>query len=167
MNCKKSKILLQRLFDKELKEKDLPNLTKHLSVCGNCSNELKELEKLHGILNALPAYTPNPFLWTRIATELESINNPSWGITIPQVLRTWVPIACFLILLSSMGFFGILNAETQLGNSLTESPTPLARAILEIPDNPQNLEKIAINTLVYKEDLFFKLPNMEVNYVKF
>lgn len=146
MKCSDIEHLLNRYIDKELPARKTAVLEGHLAGCQKCTQKLNESIKLKGLVQALPAYTVNPFLWTRIRTAIgmKPAAVPAW-IIIPKILKLWTAIACSLILISSI----VLTKVTKTEQFMYKEELSVQKAILEIPAVPENMEKITLNLLVY------------------
>lgn len=154
MNCSKAEHLINMYIDKELPAKKTVVLEGHLAGCQKCTQKLNESIKLKGLVQASPAYTANPFLWTRIRTAIGSKPAvPAW-IIIPKILKLWTVAACSLILVSSI----VLTKITRAEQFMYKEESSIQKAILEIPAIPENMEKIILNLLVYNA------TKMEVPY---
>lgn len=157
MNCSKIERLLNMYIDKELPADRATTLHEHLAGCQRCTQRLNELTQLKGLVQTIPKYTPNPFLWTRITTALSETPVVPIRVVASRVLRLWVPVACTLILMSSI----ILTRVSKLEVSMYKEKPSMQKAILEIPATPENMERITLNLLVYNTE------EMEVNYALF
>lgn len=136
MNCRMVQRLLNRYIDNELPV----DLHEHLEGCKDCTHRLSELSRIKELVGSIPAYQPNPFLWTRIASAIEE------KLPIPiGIIRVWIPIATILIILT--------------GSILLILPKAKEPEIFTIPITQENMERITLNLLVY--------TNGEVPYVRF
>lgn len=154
MKCSKTQRLLNMYIDKELPADKVTALQGHLAGCQRCTQRLNELVQLKELVQTAPKYTANPFLWTRISAALtKKPAIPTWVVA-PKVLKLWTAVACMLILISSI----VLTQVTKVEVSMYQERPSIQNEILEIPAKPENMERIALNLLVYTT------RGMEVNY---
>ena len=154
MNCKKTERLLNQYVDNELPSTKFSLVKSHLESCNNCLQKHEELLKLKNIVKAQMGYTGNPFLWTRISTAISQEPIMSVIGLIPKLLKTWLTIASLLIIVSSSSLLYI-NALTM---AIDKKDSSIENTILEMPDIPENMEKITLNLIIYTS------KNMEANY---
>ena len=167
MNCKHCQQKINRLVDRELPAAETTLVEEHLSSCQDCRRIYNGLAAVKDLVAAAPAYTANQFLWTRIAATLKQEKPIPINVVLASLFKIWVPVACSLILVFSLVLKQILGAEASLGSYLNQETPALQMAISEIPATPENLERIAINTIVYQDQASWRLSLGEANHAGF
>lgn len=167
MKCKKCQNILNKYLDKEIPKEQIPALETHISSCSDCSQLSSELSSIKTLLHNTPTVEPNPFLWTRIRTALEETPPLPIYINAIKIFKIWVPVAFSLIIALSFVLRELMTVEANFARYINQESPTLERAIKAIPATPENLERIAINTIVYRENLNWKFSNGEVNHVGF
>jgi len=158
MKCKNVIRKMSMYIDNELPDIESDNIKNHIAMCPHCAKIYAGVVKIKQNIGSLPVFNPNPYLWTRIETELRANPYAPGLLNIPQIIRTWVSIASVLLIV-----FGIvLYKLPQIEDVSDSESSSITNSIMEIPNNPENLEKIAINFLVYTNGYAWEAP-----YAKF
>jgi len=145
MKCSKAVNLLNMYIDKELPARKAAMIERHLAVCKTCRNTLRELAGVKNLIQSAPEYIANSSLWTHIAGRLAKYPIPPIWLIFAKILKIWIPVSCGLIIISSF----ILGQTIKAESSMYKKPLSIQKEILEIPDTPQNMEKIGLNMLIY------------------
>jgi hypothetical protein len=158
MKCKNVIREINMYIDNELPDIESDNVKNHIAMCPHCGKIYNGLVKVKEGIGSLPVFNPNPYLWTRIEAELRENPFTPGLLNIPQIIRTWVSIASILVIVFGIVLYNLPQAED---NSDTASSS-ITNSIMEIPNTPENMEKLAINFLVYTNGYAWEAP-----YAKF
>jgi predicted anti-sigma-YlaC factor YlaD len=117
---------LLRYLDNELPEDEFKAVRMHLSSCPECSNYLKQLEKIWSDRKQVAPVEVPPFLWTRLSVRLESENRApiTKRVTTAMSLfisKVWVPTAIVITI-----FSGILFGSEMHNNNLRDNNGTIA-----------------------------------------
>lgn len=154
MRCKKVVRSINMYVDNELPENEKSSVRTHISECSKCSQIFNELMKIKENMGKIPVYSPNPFLWTRIEAELRQNPYIPDFLNIPQLIRGWVLAASLLLVIFGAALYKLPRTEE---TSDTMSPS-ITNSIMEIPNTPENMEKITLNFLVYTNGYAWEAP---------
>lgn len=144
MNCKNYLKLINKLIDNELESSQKLSLESHLKICPECFTAFKELGGLKKTIRQIPAFDGNPFLWTRIYEAIKNSPVAEPIFALPKFFKTWVAVAAAFTIITGGLLFAIPEDSEE-----TDPKTEMESAIYGIPSNPENLERITINFLVY------------------
>lgn len=117
---------LLRYLDNELAQEELKSVRLHLSSCLECSNYLKQLEKIWLTGQHVSRVEVPPFLWTRLSVRLESENQApiTKRVTTAMSLfigKAWVPAIIVITI-----FSGILFGSEMHNNNLKDKNKTIA-----------------------------------------
>ena len=157
MKCKKTQRMLNRYLDHVLAAGKETALQEHISKCPRCRNKLREMKQLKVLLGTETAYSPNPFLWTRIKAGLQEPNNIPGLFPLPAIIKAWVPLAILIILLAAFTLSRLPGVKNWY---FYDKPQSIETVIMRIPGTPENLERISLNFLVYGSDINGKAQDL-------
>ena len=109
MDCKAARIWFFRKIDDELSPGDSRLLDSHLALCPTCTREFRILAIPRRIGQAIPAFEPSPYFYSRLRARIEG---EAQSITIWQIIlglsRQVVP-ALAAITLALLSLFAYLQ----------------------------------------------------------
>jgi len=107
MNCKKVKKELSSYLDNEISLDKRLEIEKHLQKCTSCSYQLKQLKKIHTLMQEIPFQEPEPGFYERLSSRLNKkrINlkeklfrwRYNWQLSLSPIGKMAVAVAILLI----------------------------------------------------------------------
>ena len=88
MECQQAKELMSDYFEQYLAEPEKGLLAEHLADCGECQNELAELEKTLEVVHGLPRQGPMGDLWPEFAPKFAEIR-AEMETSLLERIRLW------------------------------------------------------------------------------
>ena len=119
---------LSAYLDNELSKKAKKQMETHLGSCVDCRQRLDLHRQLQGELKSLPELAPNPYLWTRIAAQLDqtpqrvSLWEQDWVTRIlpTPILSLVVMVLMVVMVIVAQPYFSRIEINEVTANTLTE-----------------------------------------------
>lgn len=108
-------------LDNELQEDEFKAVHQHLSSCPECSNYLKQLEKVWLPEQAVSPIEVPPFLWTRLSVRLQpgiqpTIKNRYFTVMNLFIKKVWIPAFVIITIFLGIRFGSKMHKDISKGN---------------------------------------------------
>jgi predicted anti-sigma-YlaC factor YlaD len=141
-------------LDNELPENKKGIVKEHITACSHCASTFNSIAKVKNNIGKVPVFSPNPYLWTRIAAELKEAPYSPGIFGVPQAIKVWASAVSILLIISGIVLYNLPETE----DTASISSSTITNSIMEIPSTPFNMEKITINFLVYTNGYAWEAP---------
>lgn len=130
------------------------SFVRHLEECPPCAREVEEMkeisESLHALHSEVPAFTPDPGFYARVARHIEAEEkNPLWGIFTPDLLFFRKVAFASLMLLAVLGSYLVFR-QYDFAASLDAEQATLTEHNAQSPhDGPADRQHMLVTLATY------------------